>query len=191
MTATLGSRIARSPSVRDEILERAFSRRDAAAYETAYRRFGGRLYATALRILRSEPLAQDCVHDVLLHLWQRGSAYTPDRGALESFLTVCVRNGALMRLRKDVRQRELRSRLAPEEQYVNETDPIERGRIARAVARLTPLQAQMVNYAYYRAMTLSEIAAETNKPLGTVKSHISAALRALRKSLALDGELHA
>lgn len=181
--ATLGSRIVRSGSVRDEALERAFARRDADAYETAYRRFGGRLYATALRVLGSPALAQDCVHDVLLHLWQRGNSYAPDRGSLEAFLTVCVRNGALARIRTDNRQSELRGRLVQEEPAVPENDPIERQRIARAIAGLTPLQAQMIDYAYYRAMTLSEIATETQKPLGTVKSHISAALRALRKTL--------
>lgn len=181
--ATLGSRTNRSASVRDEALERAFARREASAYETAYARFGERLYATALRILRSHPWAQDCVQEVLMRLWQRGSAYTPDRGSLEAFLVVCVRNDALTRLRDATRQNELQRKMIPEEEYIEESDPIESRRIACAVNELTPLQKQTIEYAYFRSMTLVETAAAMGKPLGTVKSHLSAALRTLRKTL--------
>lgn len=187
MAATLGSRILRSRKVRDEGLERAFARREASAYETAYRRFGGRLYAVALRLLRSEALAEDCVHDVMLRLWQRGSAYTVDRGALEAFLAVCVRNEALGRLRKTHRETPLGPVHEREAAGCEEGDPIESARIARAVESLTPFQRQTIDYAYFRSMTLVETAEKMQKPLGTVKSHLSAALRALRAALQTEG----
>ena len=186
MPATLGSRTSHSRNVRDEALENAFSRREASAYETAYRRFGERLYATALRVLRNRQGAQDCVQDVLLRLWQRGSTYSPDRGSLEAFLVVCVRNDALTRLRDVSRQTALQHKLQPEESYLEETDPIESRRIARAVGALTPLQRQTIEYAYFRAMTLAETAAAMGKPLGTVKSHLAAALGALRTALKVE-----
>ncbi len=189
MTATLGSRTLRSRNVRDEALERAFARREGSAYEAAYRRFGGRLYAVALRLLKSESLAEDCVHDVLLRMWQRASAYTVDRGSLEAFLVVCVRNEALGRLRKTVREMPL-DPAHDEAADPEETDPIESARIARAIEALTPLQRQTVDYAYFRSMTLAETAEKMQKPLGTVKSHLSAALRALRTSLAREGAPH-
>ena len=180
-----------SHNARDEALEAAFARSDAAAYDTAYRNFRTRLDATAMRILRDRQSAQDCVHDVMLRLWKRGNAYTPARGSLEAFLTVCVRNEALMRVRNGSRQAELRTRLRPPEDYRIDSDPIERERIARAVGSLTPIQFTMIDCAYYKAMTLSEIAAELQKPLGTVKSHIAAALRALRAQLVEESTPHA
>ena len=183
MTAALGSRTARSGSVRDEALEHAFARREATAYEAAYHRFGGRLYATALRLLRNQAQAQDCVHDVMFRLWKRGDAYAADRGSLEAFLVVCVRNEALVRLRETARHDTLLRGIVPQEEYEMETDPIERQRIARAVAKLTVLQRQTIELVYFRSMTLNEAATVMKRPLGTLKSHLSSALRALRVSL--------
>ena len=169
--------------MRDDLLEHGFARGDAGAYESAYRRFGARLYGTALRLLRSDALAQECVHDVLLNLWKKRSAYTPARGDLQAFLVACVRNDALARLRNDARRREIATSLNVTETYEIEEDPIERERIARAVNELTDMQKQMVELAYYKSMTHAEIAAELNEPIGTIKSRIAAALRALRRTL--------
>ena len=176
------SRIVRSPNVRDDLLEHAFARGDAAAYESAYRRFGARLYAAALRLLRNDALAQECVHDVLLGLWRRRDAYEPMRGDLQAFLVACVRNNALSRLRNDARRREIVAG-SREATYEIEEDPIERERIARAVGGLTDTQRHMVELAYYKNMTHAEIASELGEPLGTIKSRIAAALRALRRNL--------
>lgn len=178
----LASRIPRSPSVRDQLLEHGFARGDAAAYESAYRQFGARLYTTAMRLLRNDALAQECVHDVLLRLWKRGDAYSPQRGDLQAFLVACVRNDALARLRNDARRREI-VQATTEQPYEMEEDPIERERIARAVNELTETQRHMVQLAYYKNMTHSEIAEELGEPLGTIKSRIAAALRALRRTL--------
>jgi RNA polymerase sigma-70 factor (ECF subfamily) len=162
--------------------------RDAHAYEVAYRRFGARLYASALRILRDTGQAQDCVHDVLLHLWRRGDAYSSQRGSLEAFLVTCVRNDALTRVRKEARRSALAAaQREPASYEPTDVDPIQRERIARAIQNLTPLQAQMVRRAYYGGSTHAEIADDIGEPVGTVKSRIAAALRALRRTLREEG----
>jgi len=142
-----------------------------------------RLHATALRTTRNAEAARDCVHDVFLHLWHRGCAYTPARGSLEAFLVTCVRNEALARTRNEARRAELRANVRAETTYEVEDDPIERERIARAVAQLNPAQAKSIELAYYRGLTFAEVAADLGEPLGTVKSRISNALRALRSAL--------
>jgi RNA polymerase sigma-70 factor, ECF subfamily len=178
-----GSRIAPSADVRDEVLERAFERRDAAAYESAYRRFGPRLRTVALRVLQEPEASSECVQEVFLQLWRRGG-YLARRGALEAFLAVCVRNRALMQARSTARARSSLERLKlPNETYVMEDDPIERTRIESAISQLTSGQADVVALAYYRGLTLGEVAAELAVPLGTVKARLSAALRSLRRSL--------
>ena len=92
MVTAFASRIARSVSVRDASLEDGFARREADAYEGAYRSFGPRMYSTALRLLRDPEAARECVHDVFLHLWRRQNAYATQRGSLEAFLVTCARN---------------------------------------------------------------------------------------------------
>lgn len=141
------------------------------------------MYTTALRILRSSDLASECVHDVLLRLWRRGDAYAPARGDLEAFLVTCARNEALARVRADSRRERILAGVAPQTEARFDPDPVERDRIAAAIAGLTPAQTQMIRLAYYRCMTHSEIARELNEPLGTVKSRLAGALRALRSVL--------
>lgn len=169
--------------MRDEPLERAFERRDAAAYETAYHRYGSRMYTTAFHLLRNPESARECVHDVFLHLWRRADAYAVARGSLEAFLVACVRNRALMQLRSGARGRASLERLGAPQAYTLDEDPIERERIAAALGRLTEDQAAVVRRAYYRGFTLSEVATDLAIPVGTVKTRLSAALQALRRSL--------
>jgi RNA polymerase sigma-70 factor (ECF subfamily) len=183
MAVISDSRIAHWVSVRDESLAELFARRDADAYESAYRTFGPRMRVTAMRLLRDAEAARECVHDVFLQLWRKENAYAVARGGLEAFLVTCARNRALERLRDATRGRAAIAKMEAPDSYVLEEDPIERERIARAVAQLTQAQAAVVQLAYYRAMTLREVASQLEVPLGTVKAHLSAALRALRRTL--------
>ena len=180
------SRIVRSPRdfrVRDETLESAFARREAAAYERAYEQFSARMYTSALRVLRDKELAHECVHDVLLRLWRKGTSYSPARGSLEAFLVVCVRNAALARVRDDARRRALLAEQPPAPESTTDADPFEHAHVTEALSRLSEAQAKTIQLAYYRGMTHTEIAAALNEPVGTIKSRISNALRTLRGAL--------
>ena len=145
------------------------------------------MQATALRILRDPDAARECVQDVFLYLWRSATAYSPERGSLEAFLVVCARNRALMRIRGENRARESARRVGEPSEYAMEEDPIERDRVRRALARLTDGQADVVRLAYYGGMTLAEVATDLAIPIGTVKGRLSAALRALRRELVVEG----
>jgi RNA polymerase sigma-70 factor (ECF subfamily) len=144
------------------------------------------MYTTALRLLGDTWAARECVHDVLLHLWRRKSAYDPQRGGLEAFLVTCTRNQALTLMRNNLRRRQAAQRIDSPKEYTMEDDPIERERVARALSRLPAEQADAIQLAYYRGFTLAQIATERNVPLGTIKSRLSSALRALRVSLVAE-----
>lgn len=173
--------------MRDGSLEERFARRDATAYEAAFLAFGARMQATALRVLGNPEAARECVQEVFEGLWRRGHSYAPARGALEAFLVTCARNAALTSLRAGRRRRQTERQLNVDERYTMEEDPIERERVARALAQLTGGQADVIQLAYYKGMTLGEVAAELAIPIGTVKGRLSAALRALRRTLVVGG----
>jgi RNA polymerase sigma-70 factor, ECF subfamily len=172
--------------VPDESLEDRFARRDAMAYETAYRFFGPRMYATTLRLLRDPGAADECVQDVFLRLWHRRNAYASARGSLEAFLVTCARNQALTKLRGEKRFATLSQTVDREESYTVEEDPIERERVQRAIAQLTEGQADVIQLAYFRGMTLAEVATHLAIPIGTVKGRLASALRALRRTLVVE-----
>jgi RNA polymerase sigma-70 factor (ECF subfamily) len=141
------------------------------------------MLATALRLLRDREAASECVHDVFLELWRKRNAYAAARGSLEAFLVTCVRNRALTMIRSGERGKRAAQKLARPEEYFLEEDPIERARVARAVAQLNEGEAAVVQLAYYRGLTLSEVSDELAVPIGTVKWRLSSALRRLRSAL--------
>lgn len=175
------------PSVADdEALAAAFALKARWAFEEAYRRYGAVLYTTALRVLHDPEDAQDCVHDALARVWRSPDAYSRERGAVRSFLVVCVRNEAVTRLRAKARRDRLSRRLAAEPEQHDElavTDVVERDRLRRALAELPPEQRQPLELAYYEQKTHTEIAHELNQPLGTIKSRIALGLRKLGRAL--------
>ena len=60
-------------------------------------------------------------------------------------------------------------------------------RLQAALAELPDEQREVLELAFFRGMTQTEIAAETDTPLGTVKTRTLLAMRKMRK--ALQGEI--
>jgi RNA polymerase sigma-70 factor, ECF subfamily len=173
-------------------LARGFAHREPWAYEAAYRAHGRVLYAAALGVLRDDADAQDCVHDVLMRLWRRGDAYRPERGSLRAFLAVCVRTEALSRSRKARNRERLEAAAAPPEPAPDIAPPVvERAAIKSALVSLGEKQRESIELAYYRGMTHEQIAQQLGEPVGTVKSRLSSALRALRAAFAREEPLDA
>jgi RNA polymerase sigma-70 factor, ECF subfamily len=174
------------PASDEEALAAAFAAKERWAFEEAYARYGKLLYSTAYHVLGNAEDAQDCVHDALARVWRSHDSYVRSRGAVRSFLTVCVRNEAITRLRSKARRRKLEERVAGEPVQHDElgvSDVIEEQRLRGALADLPPEQRRPLELAYFEYKTHVEIARELNEPLGTIKSRIALGLRKLGSAL--------
>ena len=170
-------------------LEDGFAARETWAFEAAYHAFKGALFAAAFHVLGDREEAEDCVHDVLVRLWQRGHAYRHGRGSLRAFMIVCVRNEALSRRRKHSnRSRIERVNLRAEVAAPPDVELADRDRIARALKTLGDKQQEAIHLSYDEGLTYEEISRRLNEPLGTIKSRLSNAVRALRTQFAAQGE---
>ncbi len=170
----------------DEALATAFAAKERWAFDEAYARFGKLLYSTAYHVLGNAEDAQDCVHDALTRVWRSPDSYVRSRGAVRSFLTVCVRNEAITRLRSKMRRHKLEERVAaepPEHDELGAVDVIEHDRLRAALRTLPPEQRRPLELAYFDYKTHVEIAHELNEPLGTIKSRIALGLRKLGAAL--------
>ncbi len=159
---------------------------DEPGFDRAYRAHGARLRAVAYDVLRDRDAAEDAVHVALMRVWSAGS-YRAERGALLPFLIACVRREALDALRATARRRlrEMRAGTG-EPAATDETaaiDPVEARRVRLALDALPAAQRDVIDRAYYGHRTLLEVARETDLPLGTVKSRLSAGLRRLHTAL--------
>ena len=156
-----------------------------------YDLFGRRAYGVALRVLRDETLAEDAVQEAFLTVWRTAAGYRPERGTPRAWIFTIVHRRAV-----DLVRREQRRRAGSIEEYeepagdaTDETVLVraERARVRRALAQLAPAQRRVLELAYYGGLTQSEIAAELDRPLGTVKSVTFTALSRLRLLLEQEG----
>jgi RNA polymerase sigma-70 factor, ECF subfamily len=170
----------------EEPLADGFAAHEPWAFEEAYRRYRPLLYSAAYNVLGNAEDAADSVHDALARVWRSRNAYSRTRGALRSFLIVCVRNEAISRQRAQSRRLRLADRLAAEPAQHAELppdDPIELDRLRAAMTQLPAEQRLPLQLAYYGGKTHTEIAQELQIPLGTIKSRIAIGLRKLSASL--------
>jgi RNA polymerase sigma-70 factor (ECF subfamily) len=166
----------------DRELDAAFAAQADGALEEAYRRYAANLQAAARHVLGNVADANDCVHDALVRVWSKPDAYRIERGALRTFLIVCVRNEAISRKRSAVRH------VATEQRAVVATptfgvDVAERVAVRSALSVLPREQRDVIELAYWGDYSQSEIAARLGIPLGTIKSRAALGLRKLARTL--------
>lgn len=179
-------RVQASEGSGDEALAAGFAAHERWAFSEAYRQNASLLYSAAYNVLGNPDDAKDCVADAIARLWRAPRPYSPGRGSLRNFLVVCVRNEAISRRRRHVRRTRMEERLAgmastPE--ALDAGDPIERDRVRGALLALPQEQRSAIALAFYGGKTHTEIAAELQEPLGTIKSRIKLGLRKLAAAL--------
>ena len=179
--------------VDDLELHRRLSRRDRAAFDDLFRRYGGPAYGVALRVTAQELIAQEVVQDAFLALWRAPEAFDPARGAFRSFFLSLVHHRAVDAVRREERLRKRTERASNLEPLVGE-DPAEdvvedaylsvrRKEIRDALATLPVEQRRVLEMAYFGGKTQAVIAEEIGIPIGTVKTRTLAAMRKVRGAL--------
>ena len=171
---------------------------DADALARLYDRFSGMLLGLAHRILGDPSDAEEILQEAFVQVWRQAERYDRRRSSVSTWLVLITRSRAIDRLRsrkvKDrtlaaVQQEKRGAHTSPE--GVGDVLRDERGRrLRREMAGLPPEQREVLEMAFFRGMTQSEIASQTGIPLGTVKTRSLLAMRKLRKAMADDiGEL--
>jgi len=171
----------------DNKLVQRVAKGDERAVLALYDRYWARVYALALRVLSDPMLAEEATQDTFLKLWSRARQFNPHKGQLASWLlTICHRT-ALDRLRLENRRLPTSNSEEPEKAWATIPDETTSDGEARwrsmyfAVQSLSEEQRQVIDLAYYKGMSQSEIAEVLGWPLGTVKTRVRAAMEALRQ----------
>ena len=158
-----------------------------ALYETTL----ARVFGLALRITGRRDLAEDVVLEVYWQAWRDASRFDANRGEPMAWLMTICRSRALDALR---RQDSAESHPEPEILVADEPgadpSPLEAllateagSTLGMAIAKLTPVQRQMIALAFFKGLSHQEIADHTGLPLGTVKSHLKRAQDSLKDDL--------
>jgi RNA polymerase sigma-70 factor (ECF subfamily) len=160
---------------------------DREAFDALARLTGDRCMAIAYRILRDFDHADDAVQAALLTAWREIRALR-DPDLFEPWLHRILTNACYSQARRRRRWSE-QIRLLPVEP-VHEPDEYltveHRDQLERAFQRLTVEQRAVLVFHHYLELPLPEVADRLGIPLGTVKSRMHHAKRALRAALEAD-----
>ncbi len=181
----------------DELLV-AMAQCEQQALAELYDRYAIVLYTLALKILGNAATAQDVVQEAFLTAWRKAALYSQKRGNVRTWLIVLCRNLAIDHYRAKMRQASRRVELESVGEILIEHDQSpadaavarEDGRLLRqALEQLPREQRDVIELAYFRGLSQSEIAEATNTPLGTVKTRTRQAMMKLRGYLMQAGSM--
>ncbi len=165
------------------------ARQDIACFIRIYDHYAPRLLRYLLGLRVDAAQAEELVQESMLRLWRRAESFDPNRGSLSTWLFRIARN-----LYIDGRRREPAGRLVQEDVeslQIQEEDcnggtvenQADHAGLARAIDALPAVQARLIRMSYLEAKSHSEIAAELEMPLGTVKSNLRRAFARLQAGL--------
>ena len=171
-----------------DLIERAGTG-DRAALEELYARYARPVLGLALRRLGDRGRAEDAVQETFVSIWRAAKTYRPERGSGAPWLYAVARNAIVDRSRArsetpvevpDEPSADLGPDVRAEESWT-------RWRVHRALEELPEREREVIELAYWRGLSQSEVAESLGLPLGTVKTRTRSGLQ--RLATLLDGEL--
>ena len=161
-------------------------KKDQQAFWALYERYSAQVHALTLRILGDSMLAEEATQDTFLKLWEKAHQYKQQRGELITWLLTIARSTALDRIRMEARRPTLSTEQDPDDMWnllpqpASLSDESRWQSLAFAVQALPEEQRLVIDLAYYKGMSQSDIAEVLDWPLGTVKSRVRAGMQSLR-----------
>jgi len=160
----------------------------AEAFERLYRLCAPLLMGVALRIVRRAEVAEEVLHDTFTRIWQTAQSFDPLAARPVAWMVAIARNRALDTVAShDV------SRVDPYEEgaldrffdWSEGADDAEARRqstrwLRDCLGRLQAAERQALVLAYQHGLSHSELAAQLQTPLGTVKSWVRRGMASLR-----------
>jgi RNA polymerase sigma-70 factor (ECF subfamily) len=153
---------------------------------TVYAAHGGELYRFAVRSLGDAGLAEEAVQETFLRAWQAAERFDESLGSLRTWLFAIVRNVVI-----DLsRARAVRPELAPGHIQPAETsvdDDIDRvlasWQVEEALRKIGEEHRVALVEVHYKGRAYAEVASDLGVPVGTIKSRVFYALKAMRLAL--------
>jgi RNA polymerase sigma-70 factor (ECF subfamily) len=175
-------------AVNRELVEQA-QRGDHDAFTALALAVGDRLFLVAKLILRDADRAEDAVQDALVRAWRElPRLRDPDR--FEAWIRRMVVNGCYDESRRERRRVDIR--LVPDPSVADRSsDVVVRERLGSGFQRLSIDQRAVLVLHHYVGLSLPEVAESVGAPLGTVKSRLHYATRAMRAALEADDRVSA
>jgi RNA polymerase sigma-70 factor, ECF subfamily len=175
----------------DECLLARVCQDDRQALAELFRRYALKVRGIAIRLLHDRHEAEDMVQEVFILVHRDCHKFDPSRGSAYFWIMQMAHSRAISRYRyltsrqfyRHAEIEELEDVL-PSHASTSELDAIvSRGMLGKMFEALSPDQRETLRLYFFEGFTLSEIATERGKILGTVKNHFYRGLDRLRRQI--------
>ena len=165
---------------------------DTGAFEALFNKYEKQVYRTAYLITGDREEAKDVLQEVFVAVWKWRHTYNPQKGEFATWLHRITLNKCSKKRRK---RRVIFSSLEEEENigYYPNTENLpediiisreEYERLMKALSSLDTKHRSVLVLRFFNELSYDQIASIVGISLGTVKSRIHYALKALREELA-------
>ena len=177
----------------DQDLIQLIIQRDEAALSELYDRYHRLIFSMAINIVGEVGTAEEITLDIFTRVWEKAGTYRAEKAKVSTWLVRMTRNRSIDVLRREAVRPMKHSvgwaEISHEPVAQNDSPEMaaqlamQKERIRAAIASLPDNQQQALALAYFKGFSHSEIAAELNLPLGTVKGRIRSGMQKLRALL--------
>jgi RNA polymerase sigma factor (sigma-70 family) len=183
----------RDDSVSDEALLAGIAVGDEQAGLAFVRRYQGRLYGLALRVVGDPTQAEDIAQEAFIRIIRHAEVFDARRGSVTTWALTITRNLAIdaLRVRRSTPTApddhlflELMSTERLPEDVADSGDALDRARIALAGLPIEQRRAVVLAAMYGRSAT--EIAESEQIPVGTAKGRIRMGMAKLRDAVVIE-----
>lgn len=167
---------------------------DLGALDRLYEHYGAMSFSVAYRITGDRATAEDVVQEAFLGAWRNAARYADARGTVKTWLLSIVHHRAIDAVRRRRPTVELPDTevgvpdtLTLPDTWAEVSQGLDRAAIEVALGRISGVQREAIELAYFGGLTQTEIAAKTGVPLGTVKGRMRLGLEGLRAAMLATG----
>lgn len=171
------------------MLLRRAGRGDQAAFAELYDALSPLVHGVVLKVVRDPAQSEEVTQEVFVELWRLAARFDETRGSVTSWVATVAHRRAIDRVRSEQSSRDRVARQVSNisRDYDEVSDEVEskfdRARVRRALERLTGVQREAVELAYFGGHTYREVAVLLEVAEGTVKTRIRDGMIRLRDEL--------
>lgn len=176
----------------DVLLLHRIAAGDHGALVALYQRYQRPLFRYLLQLTPDRELAEEILQDTLVAVWKAAGEFQ-GRSSVRTWLIGIARRQAHNALRRP--SPPVADPAGLEEMEADDPDPeaaalaaIDREALARALAQLAPLHREIIILTFVHGLSYQEMASVLDVPVGTVKSRLSNAKRALSRAIQPQAE---
>jgi RNA polymerase sigma-70 factor (ECF subfamily) len=184
----------------DADLLRRIQRADQRALAALYDRYAPVFFPLGLRMTGSHEVAEEVVHDVFLHAWEKGNSYAPRNGSVYAWLTALCRMKALEKIRASNQRKKGNDGEGSQPHSSMEGEEKQGGQesiltfkgyteeVRNSLKNLSKLELRLLELSYYEGQSQSDLARMLRIPLGTIKAKMRRGIQKLRQASAQEAK---